>query len=85
VFVSVITSQAGKRLDVLLAVVGFAQPQITKAEGARRLGVSHPRMRQIVGRLWHHWDKAAPPAGVWQLQQWADRVRFGDAARRRSG
>jgi hypothetical protein len=75
VFVSGITGQTGTRLDVLLAVAGFTQPQITKAEGARRLGVSHPRMRQIVGRLWHHWDKAAPPAGVWQLQEWGERVR----------
>jgi hypothetical protein len=85
VFVSGITSQTGERLDVLLAVAGFTQPQITKAEGARRLGISHPRMRQIVGRLWHHWDKAAPPAGVWQLQQWADQVRSSGLSRRRFG
>jgi hypothetical protein len=75
VFVSGITIQTGERLEVLLAMAGFTQPQITKAEGARRLGVSHPRMRQIVGRLWHHWGRCAPPAGVWQLQEWADQVR----------
>jgi len=85
VFVSGITSQTGTRLEVLLAVVGFTQPQITKAEGARLLGVSHPRMRQIVNRLWHHWGKAAPPAGVWQLQEWADQVRSSGLSRRRFG
>jgi hypothetical protein len=77
VFVCGITSQTGEWLEVLLAVAGFTQPQITKAEGARRLRVSHPRMRQLVGRLWHHWEKAAPPAGVWQLHGWAERVRWG--------
>jgi hypothetical protein len=85
VFVSGITSQTGERLDVLLAVAGFTQPQITKAEGARQLGVSHPRMRQIVNRLWHHWGNAAPPAGAWQLQQWADQVRSSGLSRRRFG
>jgi hypothetical protein len=75
VFVSGITSQTGKRLDVLLAVVGFTQPQISQSEGARRLGVVPQRMHQLVRQLWRAWDKAAPAAGVWQLQEWVVRVR----------
>ena len=74
VFVSGITGQTGTRLEVLLAMAGFTQPRITQKEGARRLGVSRSRTQQLVKQLWHHWDKAAPPAGVWQLQEAADRV-----------
>jgi hypothetical protein len=74
-FVSGITGQTGERLEVLLAMAGFAQPRMTQKEGARRLRVSRPRTQQLVGQLWRAWDKAAPPAGVWQLQEWAERIR----------
>jgi hypothetical protein len=62
---------------VLLAMAGFTQPRITQEEGARRLGVSRSRTQQLVRHLWHHWDKAAPPAGVWQLQEWRTDRPFG--------
>jgi len=75
VFVSGITGQTGDRLEVLLAVAGFTQPRISQTEGARRLGVVPQRMHQLLGQLWRAWDKAAPPAGAWQLQEWAERVR----------
>ena len=68
VFVSGISQQAGERLEVLLAVGGVTQPKISKSEGARRLGVVPQRMHQLVNQLWRAWDKAAPAAGVWQLQ-----------------
>jgi hypothetical protein len=77
VFVSGTTGQTGKRLEVLLAMAGFTQPRITQKEGARRLGVSRSRTQQLVGQFWRAWDKATPPAGVWQLQGWAERVRRG--------
>ena len=51
VFVSGITGQTGKRLEVLLAMAGFAQPRITQKEGARRLGVSRSRTQQLVRQL----------------------------------
>jgi hypothetical protein len=85
VFVSGITGQTGERLEVLLAMVGFIQPRITQKEGARRLGVSRSRTQQLLGQLWRAWDKAAPPSGVWQLQEWADQVRSSGLSRRRSG
>ena len=75
VFVSGITGQTDQRLDVLLAVAGFTQPRITQSGGARRLGVIPQRMNQLHSRLWYHWDRCSPPDGVWQLQEWADRVR----------
>jgi hypothetical protein len=75
VFVSGITGQTGRRLEVLLAMAGFTQPQLTQKEGARRLGVSRSRTQQLVKQLWRAWDRAAPQAGVWQLQESADRVR----------
>jgi hypothetical protein len=63
VFVSGITGQTGKRLEVLLAMVGFTQPRITQKDGARRLGVSRSRTQQLVKQLWRAWDKAAPTGG----------------------
>jgi hypothetical protein len=75
VFVSGITGQARRRLEVLLAIAGFIHPRITQKEGARRLGVSRPRTQQLVRQLWRAWDKAAPPDGVFQLQDWANQIR----------
>jgi hypothetical protein len=75
VFISGITGQTGRRLEVLLAMAGFTQPRITQKEGARRLDVTPGRTRQLVGQLWRNWDRCSPPDGVWQLQEWADRVR----------
>jgi hypothetical protein len=75
VFVYGITGQTGTRLEVLLAMTGFSQPRITQPEGARRLGVIPQRMNQLHTRLWYHWDRCSPPDRVWQLQEWADRVR----------
>jgi hypothetical protein len=84
-FVSGTTGQTGKRLEVLLAMVGFTQPQITQKEGARRLGVSRPRTQQLVRQLWRNWDKASPLDGVWHLQRWAERLRTSGLSRRRGG
>ena len=79
-FVSGITGQTGKRLEVLLAMVGLTQPRITQKDGAHRLEVSRSRAQQLVAELWRAWDKAAPPAGVWQLQDWADTARSASAS-----
>lgn len=84
-FVSGIAGQTDLRLEVLLAMAGFTRPRITQKEEARRLGVSRSRTQQLVRQLWHHWDKAAALAGVWQLQEWADRVHSSGLSRRRSG
>ena len=70
-----LAEELGEDPDVLLAMAGFTQQRMTQKEGARRLGVSRSRTQQLVRQLWRAWDKAAPPAGVWQLQEWADRAR----------
>ena len=65
-YVAAGTGQRRKRLTVLLAVTGIARDEpITKAEGARRLGVSDQRMAQIVAQFWQACDRTTPPAGIW--------------------
>jgi hypothetical protein len=63
-YVEAISGQHGERLDALLACTGLnGLDPITGADAARRLGVSHQRMSQIVGQLYRARDRACPPQG----------------------
>jgi hypothetical protein len=68
-YVEVISGQHGKRRDALLARTALnGRDPITGAEAARRLGVSHQRMYQIVQQLYRARDRACPPAWTWMPQ-----------------
>jgi hypothetical protein len=68
-YVEAISGQHAERLDMLLAHTGLnGRDSITGAEAARRLGVSHQRMYQIVQQLYRARDRACPPAGIWMPQ-----------------
>jgi hypothetical protein len=47
---------------------GHGRVPITGADAARRLGVSHQRMYQIVRQLHRARDRACPSAGIWMPQ-----------------
>jgi len=65
-YVEAISGQHGERLDALLARSGLnGRDPINGTEGARRLGISHQRMYQIVQQLYRARDRACPPAGIW--------------------
>jgi hypothetical protein len=68
-YVEAISEQHGERLGVLLARAGLnGRDPITGADAARRLGVSHQRMYQIVQQLHRAKDRACPSAGIWMPQ-----------------
>jgi hypothetical protein len=68
-YVEAVSGQHGERLEVLLARTGLnGRDPITGAQAARRLGVSHQRMSQIVGQLYRARDRACPPEGIWMPQ-----------------
>jgi hypothetical protein len=68
-YVEAISGQHGERLDMLLAHAGLnGSDPIHGTEAARRLGVSHQRMYQIVQQLYRARDRACPPAGIWLPQ-----------------
>jgi hypothetical protein len=68
-YVEAISGQHGERLDMLLAPTGLnGSDPIHGTEAARRLGVSHQRMYQIVQQLHRARDRACPPAGTWVPQ-----------------
>jgi hypothetical protein len=68
-YVEAISGQHDERLDALLACTGLngADP-INGTAAARRLGISHQRMYQIVQQLHPARDRASPPAGAWLPQ-----------------
>jgi hypothetical protein len=67
--VEAISGQHGERLDALLARTGVnGLDPITGADAARRLGVSHQRMYQIVQQLHRAKDRGCPSAGIWMPQ-----------------
>jgi hypothetical protein len=68
-YVEAISGQHGERLDMLLAHTRLnGSDPIHGTEAARRLGVSHQRMYQIVQQLCRARDRACPPAGIWMPQ-----------------
>jgi hypothetical protein len=68
-YVEAISGQHGERLDMLLAHTGLnGSDAINGTEVARRLGVSHQRVYQIVQQLYRARDRACPPAGIWMPQ-----------------
>jgi hypothetical protein len=68
-YVEAISGQHEERLDALLARTGLnGRDPITGAQAARRLGVSHQRMSQIVAQLYRARDRACPPEGIWMPQ-----------------
>jgi hypothetical protein len=68
-YVEAVSGQHGERLGMLLTRTGLnGSDPITGAEAARRLGVSHQRMSQIVQQLYRARDRACPPAGIWMPQ-----------------
>ena len=68
-YVEAVSGQHGDRLEALLARTGLnGRNPITGAEAARRLGVSHQRMNQIVQQLYRARDRACPPEGIWMPQ-----------------
>jgi hypothetical protein len=68
-YVEAISGQHGERLDMLLAHTGLnGSDPINGTDAARRLGVSHQRMYQIVQQLYRARDRACPPTGIWMPQ-----------------
>jgi hypothetical protein len=65
-YVEAVSGQHGDRLEALLACTGLnGRDPITGADAARRLGVSHQRMSQIVQQMYRARDRACPPEGIW--------------------
>jgi hypothetical protein len=63
--VEAVSGQHGDRLEALLARTGLnGRDPISGADAARRLGVSHQRMHQIVQQLYRARDRACPPEGI---------------------
>jgi hypothetical protein len=68
-YVEAVSGQHGDRLEALLASTGLnGHDPIAGTEAARRLGVSHQRMYQIVQQLYRARDRACPAAGIWMPQ-----------------
>jgi hypothetical protein len=68
-YVEATSGQHGERLDALLARTGLnGRDPTTGAQAARRLGVSHQRMYQIVQQLYRARDRGCPPEGIWMPQ-----------------
>jgi hypothetical protein len=68
-YVEAISGQHGDRLEALLARTGLnGLDPITGADAARRLGILHQRMYQIVQQLYRARDRACPSAGIWMPQ-----------------
>jgi hypothetical protein len=68
-YVELITGQQGVRLEVLLARTGLSgRDPITRAEAARRLGVSYQRIYQLEQKLQAHRDRATSLGGIWMPQ-----------------
>jgi hypothetical protein len=83
-YVEAISGQHGDRLAALLARTGLnGLDPIAGADAARRVGVSHQRMYQIVQQLYRARDRACPPAGIWMPQVDAGGDETGQAFFRR--
>jgi hypothetical protein len=65
-YVEAVSGQHGDRLDALLARTGLnGSDPINGTDAARRLGISHQRMYQIVQQLHRAKARARPSAGIW--------------------
>jgi hypothetical protein len=68
-YVEAFSGQHGERLDALLAHTALnGSDPINGTEAARRLGVSHQRMYQIVQQLYRARGRSCPPEGLWMPQ-----------------
>ncbi len=68
-YVGSATGYDAARIEVLLAVMSLnGLDRIPTKHAARRLGLSHTRVSQLVRRLWRLRDAATPPTGIWMPQ-----------------